>query len=383
MRTVLVIGLALLIGLGVGWILFVNDSIPHIKSPLGISLSEKKHEVIGFLPYWLIGNADKDYTKYITTLTYFGLTVSEDGSIRKLVNETEEEPGWTTLRTGKADKLLDAMKKTGGKTSLLVFSADEETIARLMDDPEQHADTMMDEIIPIMKNRKFDDLNLDIESFQLASSESQLKFIQFTKRVKERLDEEKAGTLSIDVSPSALIKPYLADPYRIERYVDQIILMSYDYHYSGSSATGPVAPVGGAGVNEEIDSTIFLEQATQRIPSKKILLGTALYGYEWETLTDRPRTGIVPGSGITASNRRIEEFIKTCEKCVVKRDALSRESYVGYKTDEGVYKQIFYPDSYMIQEKINLAKKFDIGGLALWALGYDGKTILTPLEKYK
>jgi spore germination protein YaaH len=36
-----------------------------------------------------------------------------------------------------------------------------------------------------------------------------------------------------------------------------------------------------------------------------------------------------------------------------------------------------------MSEKMKLAKEYGIGGVALWALGYDGKTILDPLIDYK
>ena len=36
-----------------------------------------------------------------------------------------------------------------------------------------------------------------------------------------------------------------------------------------------------------------------------------------------------------------------------------------------------------MKEKIALAQKYRLGGVALWALGYEDGTILNPLSSYK
>ena len=63
---------------------------------------------------------------------------------------------------------------------------------------------------------------------------------------------------------------------------------------------------------------------------------------------------------------------------------MAKESYIIYKDDEtGVYHQIFYPDKKSMEEKSQFAEKNNLGGVAVWALGYEGKTILEPLANYK
>ncbi|PJC30359.1 hypothetical protein CO051_06115 [Candidatus Roizmanbacteria bacterium CG_4_9_14_0_2_um_filter_39_13] len=120
------------------------------------------------------------------------------------------------------------------------------------------------------------------------------------------------------------------------------------------------------------------------MPSRKIFLGTPLYGYEWETLGNTPHSAIMPASGLVVSNRRAEEFIESCASCSAQIDSEARESYVIYQDQQtGTYHQMFYPDEQATLEKIKLTNKYNLGGVAVWALGYDGKTILNPLEKYK
>jgi spore germination protein YaaH len=47
------------------------------------------------------------------------------------------------------------------------------------------------------------------------------------------------------------------------------------------------------------------------------------------------------------------------------------------------FHQIYYENIQSLATKLDLAKKYNLGGTALWALGYESSTMLTPLENYK
>lgn len=379
-QKILIILSGLLIGLSGGY--FFKFYSPAISQEIVQEISP--NHVIGFLPYWLAGKAKSDYAPYITTLTYFGLTLDGQGKIMKLVNEQEEEPGWYALRSGKMDSFFKQAKQSGMTRSLLVFSADQQTIEELISDPSAHAKNVINEVAPIMKKYEFTDLNLDIESVSPASEEAQTNFETFVHEIKKQMNDRNLGTLTIDVSPTALYKNYLIDPKKIAPYVDYMVFMTYDYHYQGSSVTGPVAPLGGGGTISEFDVEVAMKDALKIIPKNKIIMGIPLYGYEWETLNDIPRSAIIPGTGITASNARVESFLESCTTCSAKFDDVAKESYLIYlDEDTGVYHQIFYPDKRSMQEKTDFAQKNNIAGVAVWALGYEGKTILDPLMDYK
>ena len=357
-----------------------NNSLGEIISPL----SNSKNQVIGFLPYWLISSANKDYSKYITTLTYFGLTLDTEGRITKLTSPTESEPGWHTLNTGLADDFLASAKKNKLQLSLLVFSSDQETIDQLISNPKINAQNLVADVAPIMKQYGFTDLNLDVESVLEASDSARQNFTAFVKEIKKNMDQRQLGTLTIDASPTVLIKNYLINLEEIKNSVDYIVFMTYDYHYPGSYVTGPVAPLNGAETESEFDTEIAIKVALNTINKNKIVLGIPLYGYEWETLDDTPRSAVLPGSGVAASNRRVEELLQSCSSCSAKLDSVAQEAYLTYEdTETNTYHQIFYPDKNSTAKKVQLAKKYELGGIAAWALGYDGDTILEPLEKYK
>ena len=381
-KKIILVLLGLVSGVVIGFFILNNYKNPKFDTSQILSqIGLQKPEIIGFLPYWLIDQSNTDES-YLNTISYFGLTIDEDGTILKMTKPTETEPGWLALQSGKINSTLDKAKQKNFKKSLVVFSANQENINRLMDDPVSHGKNLVNEVSPILNKSGFTDLNIDIENVSMASDSAREKFTLLTKTIHDQLQKINSSvTLSIDVSPIVLIKPYLIDVAAISPYVDKVILMTYDFHFQGSSVTGAVAPIGGGGISAEFDSEISIKEALKILSPEKIILGVPLYGYEWETLSDYPHAATIPGSGIVASNKRVEELLAKCASCSPQFDPVSQESYLIYKDDEtNTFHQFFYPDEKAMQEKITLMKKYHLGGIALWALGYEGKTILEPIQ---
>ena len=384
-KSLLIILGGLVIGISIAYIaVFQFHTLGTISSKISLpQLLEPKKQVIGFLPYWLIEKAQKDYSPYITTLTYFGLTLDGTGKIQKKVSEQENEPGWNALSTGKMDVIFSTAKKNKIALSLLVFTGDEEHIKELISQPDAHAQNLVNDIQPLMKKYSFTDLNLDIESITSASDDARLNFGEFIKHVKTQMAAKNLGTLTVEVTPFSLISKQLIDVNQIKTYADYVVLMAYDYHYQGSAVTGAVAPLGGAGAIAEFDTTTSVNQALKILPPQKLVLGIPLYGYEWETIGDTPHSAVIPGTGRVASNARVQTFLSNCATCSAKIDIEAKEKYIIYKDQEtGTIHQIFSPETFSTQEKVAFSQKNKLGGIALWALGYEESSALIPLKKY-
>lgn len=386
LKNLLILFGGLVIGLVIGYFFILYPSLARKnEDPVSFLQNQfSKKEVIGFLPYWLLSKAQTDYSQYITTLTYFGLSLDSDGKILKLTNPQETEPGWQALKSGKVQPFLSSALQHHQKLSLLIFSGNETTISSLISDPVPHAQNLIAEVKPLMQQYKFTDLNLDIESTQIASDEARLKFSQFIKEVKKGVVNNQLGTLTIEISPDSVVKKNLIDLASVENFVDYIVLMSYDYHYIGSLVTGPVAPLFGAGVISEFDTNTALSETLQVVPENKIILGVPLYGYEWETINAATRSATIPSSGLTASTQRVDQLLNSCASCSAKLDLDAKENFLIYSDEQtGTFHQIFYPDQKSTQSKIDFARQNNLAGLALWALGYEDLEILNPLKNYK
>ena len=365
--------------LGIGSGAIYSNSVPSDVTIFPISLDQKqenrKQEVIGFLPYWLLNFARDSYKGSLTNLSYFSLTIDEDGTIQKKVNLQEEEPGWTTLKKETVKERFRKAKQDGLSTSLTVFASTESHIDTLLSDPVHHAQNLVNDITPIMKEFSFTDLNLDIESVVEASASSQQQFTDFARTLKNGLTANNLGTLTVDMTVMSLFQTQRMNPRDIADISDRVILMTYDYHYAGSHLAGPVSPLEGADTERFNDVTVSIRKALEFIPKEKLLLGIPLYGYEWEVLGSEPGSPVIPRTGKTASDRRVEELLYDCEECITGRDKSGDEPYVIFP-DDSFFHQIYYTDEISLEKKHQLAKELGIAGVAYWAMGYEGKKTL-------
>lgn len=359
----------------VGFIYMLGVAPVRFDNPILTTVGIHKPEIVGFLPYWLMTKADKDYGKYITTLTYFGLTVEADGHIEKLVNPQEEEPGWTTLKN-------TTFNKYGAKQSLLVVSGDDGAIGDMIANPVVSAQNLVSDVAPIMKDKGFTDLNLDIESFMDASESARTNFTMFVQTVTDEIHQQQLGTVTLDLIPISLVKEKIYDARAIGAIVDRVVLMTYDYHYTGSFTSGANAPIGGAGQTLEYDTETAVKEALKAIPAQKILLGIPLYGYEWETIANAPESATIPGGSSIASSKRVMDLLAGCATCSAAIDTVAKEPYLIYREND-YFNQIYFENEASVKEKVVMAQTYHLGGVALWALGYEDSSMLNPLAPYK
>lgn len=372
-----------LAGLTVG--ILIAFLVNLVQPMIAEKRAEKKQaagsmQVIGFLPYWLLNKAQPDYSSSVTTLTYFGLGLAEDGHIIKLTSPTETDPGWYALSSGAYEPFLQNAKEKKIKNSLLIVSGNAALIEQVVADPVTSANNLMTDVLPVMRQHGFTDLNLDIEYTKEASPAAQQNFTTFVRTVKNQLTANNAGTLTVEISPLEVIKHGLTNLKAIGALADYVVLMAYDYHSTASFVTGAVAPQGGGGTNAEYDVATAIYQAKEYIPTKKLILGLPLYGYEWETLTASPRAAIIPGTGQTASSMRVQNLLSECATCSATYDKEAEELYVSYLDQTtNTYHQMYIPNKETLSAKMAYAKEETLGGLALWALGYEDQELLTGL----
>jgi spore germination protein YaaH len=144
--------------------------------------------------------------------------------------------------------------------------------------------------------------------------------------------------------------------------------MTYDYTMPKSLSAGPNSPLRDLSGAFEHNILKNLAELTKTIPPKKILLGIPLYGYEWDTVATS-KYAPTESRGVTASLERIEAMLaaKTLE-LVWDRNSLTP---YGISTESGSISQIYFENDVSIRLKLDLVKSAGLGGIALWALGYD------------
>lgn len=145
----------------------------------------------------------------------------------------------------------------------------------------------------------------------------------------------------------------------IAPYLDLVMVMTYDEHYSGGDP-GPVASLPW--VEKVINYT------RKSFPPRKIVLGIAAYGYDWGLNTGR-----------ALNNRGIQNLIKK-HQVAPKWHSEYKVPYFTYK-NWGVTHQVWYENSYSTSFKADLVKKYGLKGVAVWRCGYEDSNIWSVIRR--
>jgi spore germination protein len=136
-------------------------------------------------------------------------------------------------------------------------------------------------------------------------------------------------------------------------YLDQLMVMAYDEHYAGGTP-GPVASYPW--FEKVINYTL------RYFPSQKIVMGIAAYGYDWTAKSGKAR-----------HTNAILQLIRKY-RVVPKWHSKYRVPYFTYKS-WGVKHQVWYENVHSTAAKLNLVKRYNLRGVAVWRLGYEDSGI--------
>ena len=135
---------------------------------------------------------------------------------------------------------------------------------------------LINNILIMLVEEGFAGVNVDFENIKRDDKDLYSKFI---KELKDTLT--KYGyltTISVPAKTSDTHTSswnYAFDYEKLGSIVDYFMIMAYDEHYVSSNA-GAVASINWV--------RDILDYATKIVPSEKIILGLALYGYDWSRL---------------------------------------------------------------------------------------------------
>jgi spore germination protein YaaH len=146
--------------------------------------------------------------------------------------------------------------------------------------------------------------------------------------------------------------------------------MGYDYYGSFSKNTGPVTPFVDSkafGIGLQSSVKYYLNKGVHK---NKLIVGLPYYGSEWYTKSRH--------IGATVEKFRSHPTYSTIKNVLidslnasVKFDSVSLSSYIVVKGESNNYRQLFFEDEKSLSLKYDWVKENDIGGVGIWALGYD------------
>jgi spore germination protein YaaH len=370
-------------------VIFKNNSSKGVVSPFAsnssiFSLFLKKHDkprkiIYGYLPWWSIENIKYLQIDKLTHIAYFGLYLEADGSFSETTigedGSTINEPGFRNWKNSKELKnLISKCNQEDVRVALTVISHIDKTNDAFLNCRECW-DTLLVNLKKELDDKGIKDVNLNFEHAEGTDDGISEKFAELTKFLNEELDKIYGDSFLVvsAFGDSTTQSRVSSDLDNLGRYTDGIFIMAYDYHRPESETIGPVSPMEGNGSNVTTTVTDFLT----KVPPSKIILGVPYYGYNW-LVEDTDRYAVrVPGSDENgfSQSQSYESVMETIIEVEpeLKWDDLGKAPYFTYISPEtGQLRTAFFENAESLKYKYDLVNNNNLGGVGIWALGYDG-----------
>lgn len=324
----------------------ISAAVPSVLKSR--TTGELTHMVYGWHPYWANGSAYLNYDyEALTHIAWFSLEVdTATGS-------------YSTLRGWNTTPVIDYAHQKGVKVTLTVtnFGADR-NIEILTDTTKQWV--LINTIIDQLRSRNGDGVNFDFESVPASMKANMVSFCRRAVRgIRAQLPsaEISFATPAVNWSDGW-------DLGAIAGSCDYVIMMGYNYYWSGSSTAGPVAPLSGENYN--ITRSLQEDYLSAGVPRNKLLLGVPWYGYDWP-VESSARKSATTGSG---SSRTYYAALLLAEMWGKTFDGPTGVPWVSYQS-ASQWRQMWFDDSLSLAMKNDLVKSMNLAGTGIWALSYE------------
>ena len=277
---------------------------------------------------------DRD-THAITTIGIDGVVVSPTGdSVSKLPKN--------------ATRLVAAAHARGLTAELLVTNPDTRTndfspkiAAALLKNPE-HRTAVITELVAQVAAAGFDGVQIGFESLSLNDCAGR---VAFTTQLHESLGAPTSVSMAVTTESSP--GRYLGAGYdfaRLTPFLSQVVLTAYDQHGPTWSKPGPVGGLPWA-------TTALTALVAAGVPSSRIDLGVAGYGYSW------------PGNGSDGKQLSVDDS-RILAGDLARWDSTEAE-WTATLPDDTV---VWWSDSRSLAQRKALALSRNLRGLAVWEL---------------
>lgn len=334
------------------------------------SLEKTGRHVIGFLPSWMAAQNVKVDTKSMTQIIYFGLGVNDNGEIIMFNEKNEPTYEWLYFTSPYFRGVKNEAKESKTRVLVAFKMFDNESIDKLISNSSS-VEFFIKNVISILKKYDLDGINLDFEYFTDSNFPTVRHMTNFLEQLSTALKNENPKyTFSVDINATVMLSDKAYDLVKMGELADQIIVMAYDYRIPLSNNAGHVAPLDAESNEHSIKQSI--NSLIGRVPLEKVILAVPFYGYEWETVSRKHKSETIPNSGALATYKRVRELLENRDDVVKHWDTKALSPWLVYE-QSGAIKQIYYEDEKSIKAKMDFVKSQNLGGVAVWAIGYEGK----------
>lgn len=348
--------------------------------------SKSGYEVFGFAPYWTFNKLSNVDFKILTTFAYFGVDVDGEGNLDK------SGVGFETFKSQKATEIFKKAHQNGTKVVLTLTQMDNDQILALMDNPEAQTKVIEDSVSEV-KDRGIDGINVDFEFSKDPGQDYRNKFSNFISNLTTRMHQEvHHSKVSVSVYASAVKNLKIYDIADLGKLDISIFMMAYDFGYRGSDEVIPTSPLYGHKAGKYwYDVSTAVEDFLSLMPAGKLILGNPWYGYNYLIYGEpKVKAEVRPSwswrGGPRAQTYQIaqDDINPSMEGIIDYKEGWDELGKVGWKAyfveSVDTWKMIFIEDPKSLGIKYDFAKSKNLGGVGIWALGFDdGKRELWDL----
>lgn len=204
----------------------------------------------------------------------------------------------------------------------------------------------------MMVTKGYSGLNVDFEYIYPDDKDAYINFLLKIKHVIEKYGYLLSVALAPKTNDEQIGLLYEAHDYeRIGHIADYVIIMTYEWGYSG----GPARAVAPINLVEEVT-----KYATSRIDPSKILMGIPNYGYDW-------KLPYIEGNLAKSISNYDAVILARNNNQPINYDTKSQSPYFNY-VDQGIEHEVWFEDARSILAKLDLVLKYNLGGVSYWTI---------------
>lgn len=314
---------------------------PRTPGEMGLT-----HEVHGYHPYWM-GTSYGNYRwETLSTVAFFSLDLDASGAI-------VDSHGWPWMN------LIAQAHAHGVRVLVTATLFSSSALTQLLGDPGLRA-TAVANLVAAVQAGNADGVSIDFENMPGSRKAELVRFMDELRSALEAAIDDPY----ISIATPAVDWTNAFDYDELAARVDHLMIMAYNYTWSGSPTSGPVAPLQGWGTYNV--AWTIADYLTWGAPRDKMILGVPYYGLRWNTATDQPGAATT-GSGSAmlydAAQPGAEFYGRLWD---------APSSTPWYRFEAPTWVQTWYDDAPSLTSKYDRVLDETLAGVGIWALGYDG-----------
>ena len=305
-------------------------------------------ENFAFAPYWTLPQSGGFDLTGLSTLAYFAIGVSPEGNLE------ESGPGWNGYNSQALSDLITRAHAAGERVVLTVNDFDQSSLNALTSSSTAPA-TLIAALIPVLQAKNLDGVNFDFEGKGNQDQAGLTNLVSVVSGALRRADPH--WQITMDTYASSADDPGgFFDIPALAPFVDAFFVMAYELNLSGtSSAAAPLT----SGMFSDLTT---LEQYTAVVPPDKVILGAPFFGIDWPT-NDGTLGAQATGAPTDVADTQIQDDAGPQYWDPVTDTAWTSDQ-VGARWYES-----YYEDPLSLFEMAQLAARYGIRGVGIWALG--------------